>query len=319
LAYGITQSRNTSGIWNSSVVDHPVLPDNASQSNVSIDSRRTLTNLEAVPYKGSKGSPDSEQDLEKLNLPVYNPRANFSVYPGRGSLDTSERTRARGMGVHSINGAPVYRANGVPSSQGPHQFYANPPQSRSVPRLSSDNNHVDNTHQPRRIAPWHNDEESPSPAEIRHASRVNPSTSLYPSHVVNAGLTTRPVQTAVPAKTGALTDLLKAAGLRTSASSLPYTHSPNENAQQSVPGGTVSRTSSTNTRHAQTQSVSSFVQAAPPNVTDSTNVERTRASRRSLSDGNIIIHANRRKGPRHRPPPLNLSGLSNIANAERRR
>ncbi|PVG02560.1 hypothetical protein CPB86DRAFT_588718 [Serendipita vermifera] len=327
LAYGITQSRSTSGVWSSAVVDHPVQPDDASQSNVSIDSRRTLTNLQPVLFKGAsqKGSPDSDQDLEKLNLPVYNPRFHsnepptFGAYAGRGSLDTAERTRVRGMGVHSINGAPVYRTNGIPSSQGPHQFYANPSQPRPAPRSSSENP-ANATNQPRRIAPWHNDEESPSPAEIRHASRVtNPSASLYPSHVVNAGLTTRPVQTAVPAKVGAMAELLKAAGLRTSTSSLPYTHSPNGNSQQSqlsVSGATVSRTSSTNSRHMQTQSVSSFVQAAPSNVVESPTM---RNSRRSLSDGNIIITANKRKGPRRRPPPLNLSGLSNIANAERRR
>jgi len=158
-------------------------------------------------------------------------------------------------------------------------------------------------------APWVNadDDETPSPAVITHAARVSqPSLSLYPAHVVATGLTT---QSAKPPKRAepdaAINDLLRAAGLNQSATSLPYTKGSIGHAKESD-------LISTNSGHAKSQSVDISGRANPGRMEAETGHRRSTSEAREQKRG-------RRSGPRHKPPPLDLSRLSNIANADKRR
>ncbi|KIM30485.1 hypothetical protein M408DRAFT_328067 [Serendipita vermifera MAFF 305830] len=294
LAYCIIHSKPNFNIWNTTIVDHPWTPKplpNLRSETQSIDSRQTLTDAHVVPYKGfaHDDSPIHEKDV----LPVFSRNNGTMAGPTTfGGAANNQR-----MGVNAINGAPAYSQPADLNGQGPHKFYSNPQRD-----LESGNA------EGHRQAPWSQDDETPSPAVITHASRVQqPSLSLYPVHVVNAGLTT---QSAHPGtKPRPLEDLLKAAGLNHSATSLPYMKTSVGHGQEA---DVTSKTSSP-IAHSKSQSFDSVIQAYS---TPRGAVKPSAGGRKSQSEE----RGGRRSRPRHRPPPLDLSslGLSNIANADRR-
>jgi len=311
LAYCIIHSKPHFNIWNTTVVDHPWTPkslSNPHSETQSIDSRRTLTNDHGMHFKGS--SQDESPIQEKDILPIFNRNLNFAgpqtfgagyAPERRGGIDmgTSRagNSQNQNMGVNAINGVPTYSQQTYFNDQGPHKFHKNPQRD------------LESGTEPGRQAPWTQDDESPSPAVITHASRVpQPSMSLYPAHVVNAGVT---AQTANPAKKpAALEDLLRAAGLNQSLTSLPYMKTSVGHSQEGDSSSMTSRYSG----HFKSQSVDSVIQ--PYSIPGRGAVEPASGGRRAASEG----REGRRSRPRHRPPPLDLSsqGLSNIANADRR-
>jgi hypothetical protein len=321
LAYCIIHSKPNFNIWNTSVVDDPWAPKPltiAQRQTQSIDSRRTLTDVHAFTLKADY-SRDDVSDLEKDNsLPIYGhntrsagvPTFGASHAPGRrgGGIDlgtqSSRVTHGQNMGVNAINGAPAYHVQQHFNDQGAHRFYSNP-------RGDVENQNDMIVHggveplQGSRQAPWAADEETPSPAIITHASRVpQPSMSLYPAHIVNAGLTT---QSAKPQ--GAINDLLRAAGLNQSATSLPYLNSSNGHTREADRISVLSGESG----HTKSQSVDSMIQS----YSGYTGSTAGAGARRSTSDERVQKRG-RSSRPRHRPPPLDLSALSNIKNADRR-
>jgi len=291
ISYCIMHSKPHFNIWNTSIVDHPWTPKPSHSHAPSIDSRRTLADV-VNPYNLKAGtSRDDLSEMEKDGesvLPVYTITGppTFGATERRGGLDIGA-SHGYQQGVNSINGAPVYPTQSY--EQG-HKFYKNP-------RGGDVESQTRNAQ-----APWVNStgEETPSPAIITHASRVaQPSMSLYPVHVVNAGLTTQ----SAGKSPGRMSGLLRAAGLNQSATSLPYLSS-------TVGHGGPSDTTSIISSHSKSQSVDSFTQP-PPRLNASNGGRRSTSEVRERERG-------RSSRPRHRPPPLDLSSLSNIANADRR-
>lgn len=333
LAYCVIHSKPSFNIWNTSIVDHPWTPKPSAMSYgsaESIDSRRTLTDthVHAFNFKAATSLDDSnlEKDMDAAALPIYSrnlagpPTFGQNRTSGRreavdlGTVNASAR-RGQSVGVNAINGAPAYYAQQQETyfnEQGPHRFHQNPRGDLEGQNRTLDRNPYRSAEpaQGSRQAPWvnSNDDETPSPAVITHAARVSqPSMSLYPAHVVATGLTTQSAKMKKPVKPdAAMNDLLRAAGLNQSVTSLPYMKS-------SVGHGrdldVVSVRSGEN-GHSKSQSVDTFVQANPTEV--------GAGHRRSISEARGQQRG-RRSGPRHKPPPLDLSSLSNIASADRRK
>jgi hypothetical protein len=283
----------------------------------SIDSRRTLTSthVHAFNFKAVTSLDDSnlEKDMDAVVLPIYS--RNLAGPPTFGQNRNASARRGQSVGVNAINGAPAYYAQQQETyfnEQGPHRFHQNPRGDLGSQKKTLDRNPYRSAEpaQGSRQAPWanSNDDETPSPAVITHAARVSqPSMSLYPAHVVATGLTTQSAKLKRPVKPdAAMNDLLRAAGLNQSATSLPYMKS-------SVGHGRdldVVSVGSGESGHSKSQSVDTFVQANPTEV--------GAGHRRSLSEARGQQRG-RRSGPRHKPPPLDLSSLSNIASADRRK
>jgi hypothetical protein len=129
--------------------------------------------------------------------------------------------------------------------------------------------------------------------------------SLYPAHVVATGLTT---QSAKPSKRAepdaAINDLLRAAGLTQSATSLPYMKSSIGHAKESD----LTSVNSDESGHAKSQSVDIYPQRMEVGAGHMRTTSEVGEPKRG-----------KRSGQRHKPPPLDLSSLSNIANADKRR
>jgi hypothetical protein len=288
----------------------------------SIDSRRTLadTHINAFNLKADSSQDDStpEKDGDAAILPIYSQNTTFagpptfgpSRIPGRrGGIDlgttNSRAIRGQDMGVNAVNGAPVHYETHF-NDQGPHKFHQNPRD------LENQNRIVDrNAYRSAEPAQANaNDDETPSPAVITHAARVSqPSMSLYPAHIVATGLTT---QSAKPPKRAepdaAINDLLRAAGLNQSATTLPYMKSSVGHVKESD----LASVNSGESGHAKSQSVDAVGQANPGRTEAGAGHRRSTSEAREQKRG-------RRSGPRHKPPPLDLSSLSNIANAGKRR
>jgi hypothetical protein len=211
------------------------------------------------------------------------------------------------LGVDAINGVPDYRTErptGAYQLQ-KHSYWASSgdPNRTSSPTASY-------SEYPQQPAPWLSGEETPSPAVIIRASRVTPSVSLYPVHIVNAGLTTQPVKPKTPTAWSTLTGFIQLNSQRESKTSLPYMNNSRGTSQRSIAPASLSRTNSVS--HSQSQSVDSFVQIGQaPRDGEQEIGGRAPNAERSISRG-------RRSRPLQRPSPLNLLGLSNIVNAERR-
>jgi hypothetical protein len=310
-----------------SIADHPWAPKppfSSRRATESIDSRRTLTDthIQAFNFKVDTSQDDSspEKDGAPAVLPVYSQHATFAGPPTFGPSHTpgrrrgidlgtanSRAIRGQNLGVDAINGAPAYHEETYFNEQGPHKFHRNPRGD-----LESQNRIVDaEPAQSSQQAPWANanDDETPSPAVITHAARVfQPPISLYPAHIVATGLTTqsaRPFKRAEP--DAAINDLLRAAGLN-SATSLPYTKSSIGHAKESDSASVNSGESG----HAKSLSIDSFGQDNPERMEARAGHMRSTSEASEQKRGKL-------SGPRRKPPPLDLSRLSNIANADKRR
>ena len=300
-------------------------------SSESIDSRRTLADIRVHAYNlkvaTSQDDPSTpEKDGNTVILPVHTQNTALGGPPtfgpgrisGRRAMDLgtaagSQAIVGQAMGVNAINGVPAYYAQQqerFSNDQGPHKFHQNPRadlenQDRIMAYTSAD------PPQGSRQAPWlhPNEEESPSRATIVHAARVSqPTISLYPAHVVATGLTTRPIKLAKPPKREvAINELIRAAGLNQSVTSLPYLRSSSGHTRESD----AASVGSGENEHVRSQSVETFVQAKPAVVSPVVG------HKRGNSEG---PRQKRVKGsrPRRRPPPLDLSALSNVASADRR-
>lgn len=291
LVYTLIRSRRESRVWHSSVIDAPrrssglqpvLITHTHTQSidepivhRISFNNALLSANDTLVAEKEKKG-----RNLG-VRAPVFtrNPTTNGPPTFGNGPRSGANETNHRPTGVDAINGAPAYHFQG-------HPYRISDADIERSASLTAGYSQY-----PERQAPWLESEETPSPAVIKHASRVTPSVSLYPVHIVNTGLTTQPVKPNTPTAAGTLTGFLKVKGHVESKTSLPYLRGSPGTTERSIASASVSRASSIN-GHAQSDTVST----------------------RSSSTGR-----GRRSRPLHKPPPLNLLGLSNITNAERRR
>ena len=334
VIYTFSQAKHTPNLWSSSVVDHGRYPSALAPIIVSqavsrsIDSPTTLINV--YPLKDDSQSIDKDEEKATAFVPSYtaNGPPTFGVgytFPKRPtpSANTFSATDRRNIGVNAINGAPSYDA----APRAPYQFQVQPyrgGQQTSASGLEA------------RPVPWSQEGDTPSPAVIEHASRAVPvKPSLYPAHVVSEGLNTHSRQSVQqqqlgqrqqpqrPGKqqlmnVGNFVDILRAAGLNGSSTSLPYAHSSAASIQSCTP--TLTEDAPSTKGHAQTQSVDSFVQVslATPKGPSTPVQSRTGSDRRSMSEGSNRFIRGKRSKPIRRPPPLNLNGLSNIAQADRR-
>ncbi|KAG8793395.1 hypothetical protein FRC16_010991 [Serendipita sp. 398] len=326
LVYTLVHSQSCSNIWTSTITDrssHPqeLPPVVVSQSySQSIDSPTKLINVH--PMKTETDSPGKDEEkavvvilptLNKNGPPTFGAGYTFPQRSGVTPNASSNRY-ARDMGVNAINGAPSY--DGRPQQNGgssmmPYQFQAHPyrklQSAQDTPDSAMSSGHVK--------APWSNESQTPSPAVVKQAAKVTPiQQSLYPAHVVNAGLDVRnlvpqPTQQKAPV-VGNLVDLLRAAGLSQGRTPLP--NDPSSRVSQRS-----SDMSSPSARgHGQAQSVDSFVQVSLQSPSNGTPMRTS--NRRSMSLGDTQLAYGRRGRPMRRPPPLNLTGLSNIARADAR-
>lgn len=332
VVYTFSQAKHTHNIWSSSVADHgrhPGVPGpivvSQSQSR-SIDSPTTLINV--YPLKDDSQSIDKDEEKAVAVAPSLSANGPPTFGAGFTFPKRPAPSANRNIGVNAINGAPSYDSN----SKAPYQFQVH--SYRGGQKTSASGMEA-------RPAPWSQEADTPSPAVIEHVSRVvSVKPSLYPAHVVSAGLNTHSRQSVQqqqqigqrtqpqrpgqqqPMVVGNFVDILRAAGLNGSSTSLPYARSRSSVASNQSRTPTLTEEAPSTTKgHTQAQSVDSFVQVslATPNGGSSTPVQnRTGNSRRSMSEGSNHFTNNRRSKPIRRPPPLNLNGLSNIAKADRR-
>jgi hypothetical protein len=330
--YSLNRSRHESKVWSSSVVDHsnrfsnlpPVLITHRYSHPIDGPS-----NVQQIGFKDATPSANDSLRLGKemmgkesgLKPPVFtsNPGingpptfGNSQQYEPRSGIDlghaNAHNINTMNLGVDAINGAPDYRKE---HPTGGHQLQNHLYWASSGDPNGASSPPADYSQYPQQQpAPWLSGEESPSPAVIIRASRVTPSVSLYPVHIVNAGLTTKPVKPKTPTALSTLTGFLQFSSQRESKTSLPYMKNSRGTSQRSIASASISRTNSVD--HSQSQSVDSLTQISQA-PRDGVQDIRDRApnTERSISRG-------RRSRPLHRPPPLNLLGLSNLVNAERR-
>lgn len=303
LVYTLIRSRRESWVWGSSVIDAP----KRSSGLIPVLITQTQTQSVDEPYQisfnnallSANDTLVAEKERKGGNLavrpPVFtrNPVTNGPPTFGNGPRSGADEVNHRPTGVDAINGAPAY------------QFQSHPYRTSDADLERSASPTAGYSQYPQRQAPWLDNEETPSPAVIKHASRVTPSVSLYPVHIVNTGLTTQPVKPNTPTAAGTLTGFLKVKGHVESKTSLPYLHSSPGTTERSIASTSVSRASSIS--HSQSHEGTVVTHEHRANASDT-------VSTRSSSTGR-----GRRSRPLHKPPPLNLLGLSNITNADRRR
>jgi len=330
LVYSLNRSQHESKVWSSSVVDQPKRSSSVPPVLITHTYSQSIdgpSNVHHISFNDAISPVDDSLILEKemkrresgIKPPVFtrNPVINgpptfgkSQQYEPKSGIDIGQANahdiNQRSLGVDAINGAPNYRterpAGGYQLQKHLYRASSGNPNRASSPTAG-------HSQYPQQEAPWLSGEETPSPAVIKHASRVTPSVSLYPVHIVNAGLTTQPVKPKTPTALSTLTGFLHPTSQRESKTSLPYMNISRGTSQRSIASASISRNS---VRHSQSQGVDSFVQISQVPRGGVQEIKgRASYDERSIGRG-------RRSRPLLRPPPLNLLGLSNISNAERR-
>lgn len=292
-----------------------------------------FSDVHQVSFKGTESTDgDSIVEFEKK---MYNGSIRqpvFTMDPSNGPpiLGTASRFERKGvkdsinigsidmirrdMGTEVVNQAPAHHSLRTVGDIDSHQLQQHPYRGQvDVPETASSTSGGNVSHYTRKQAAWLNDQETPSPAAIMHASNViaaPPSVSFYPVHAVSTGPATQPAQSQTSAAARALTGVLQDKSQNQIKTSLAYLVSSRTTLERSAALSSPSQTNSMG--HSYSHSIDSFVQT---NSSSTANLVRAPSHRATKSAGQIGPQPKR---IRNRPPPLNLSSLSNIASAERR-